>query len=103
MYAGDSKTLTILISDQAGDPVDVSDADSITYSIFSSSATAKATKTLADGITVVTSTVTVALAPADTAALSAGEYTHELQVVTAALEVYTAMQGKLTVRRSYIE
>jgi hypothetical protein len=69
MYSGDSKTLTISIVDGDGDAVDVSTAASVVYAIADSSrGPALVSKTLADGVSVAGSTVTVTLEPDDTAA-----------------------------------
>lgn len=102
MVSGDSKTLDIGIVDGDGVAVDVSTAPAIAYQIAASpAATALVTKTLASGITVATSTVSVTLAPADTASL-AGVYYHELQVTDAGGRVFTALSGYVTIERDLI-
>ena len=101
MYSGDSKTLTIAIRDEAGDPVDVSTATSIIYAIVKTDGTRVATKTLGAGVTVATSTVTVTLVPADTAGL-AGTYGHELEITLLSGAGSTALHGEMAIVRDYI-
>lgn len=102
MYSGDSRVLTISIRDEAGVAVDVSTATAIVYGIFRADGTLVVSKALGAGVTVVTSTVTVTLLPADTAAL-AGTYGHELQVTMPDGSVSTALHGEMTIVRDYIE
>jgi len=102
MYSGDSKTLTISIVDGDGDAVDVSTAAAVVYAIADSSrGPAHVTKTLADGVSVAGSTVTVTLEPDDTAAL-AGVYYHELQITDESGNVDTALSGAITVQRDLV-
>lgn len=103
LIRGDSRDLTITITDEAGAPVDVSTAPTITYGIFDRGvSTALVTKALGDGISVVTSTVTVTLDPADTTSLTPGEYFQELQIIMADGDVFTPLQGVIRLIRDYI-
>lgn len=102
MYSGDSKTLTISIVDSDGAAIDVSTAAAVVYAIADSSrGPALVTKTLADGVSVAGSTVTVTLEPDDTEDL-AGVYYHELQITDDVGHVDTAMSGTITVRRDLV-
>lgn len=103
-YIGDSKSLEIAITDSDGAAVDVSTAQAVVYALFArAGGAALVTKTLDDGVSVATSTVTVALAPADTAELAPGLYLHELQITDSAGAVTTALQGSVALRAGYIE
>jgi hypothetical protein len=103
LYAGDTKILTIAITDANGNAVDVSTATAIVYGVYGRiSSTAIISKTLAGGITVVTSTVTVTLDPEDTADIAPGAYIHECEVTQASGAVYTVLQGKLTIIKDYV-
>jgi hypothetical protein len=102
MVSGDSRTLTIPITDEGGNNVDVSTAQAIRYGIFKHGGDALVSKSLENGLSVVAHVVTVVLVPADTAALLAGSYPHELEIVTASGEVHTALQGTVTIRKDYI-
>lgn len=103
MYSGDSRLQPIGIFDEVGAPVDVSTATDITYKILKATGETVITKTLADGITVDESVVTVELAPADTAELSGPNFIHELQITTSLGAVYTVLQGTIAIKRDYIE
>lgn len=103
LIRGDSRDLTINITDEAGVPVDVSTAPDITYSIFDvSNPVALVTKTIGDGVVVVTSTITVTLDAADTELLGPAAYVHEMQIIMADGKVYTPLQGVFTLVRDFI-
>jgi hypothetical protein len=103
LISGDSRTLQIAITDEAGAPVDVSTAQAIEYGIFDAIGAARVTKTLGAGITVAAHIVTVELLPEDTDALLGGGYVHELEVITAAGKTHTVLQQTITLRRDYIK
>ena len=106
MYSGDSVSIAVTVTDSTtGAAVNLTGA-TMTWALATApGATALVTKTSTDGdITVsgVSSNVaTVALEPADTAALS-GVYHHELQVIDGASAVYTVYQGTLYIRADVV-
>lgn len=101
MYSGDSRVLTITIRDEEGVAVDVS-STAIVFGIFRADGTQLLSKTLGAGVSVVTSTVTVTLLPADTAGLS-GVFGHELQITMPTGVVATALRGEVTIVKDYIQ
>jgi hypothetical protein len=100
MYAGDTRVLTIGITDEDGAAVDVSTAQAIRFGVFGGGVE-QFVKDLDEGITVEDSVVTVTLEPADTQNLS-GSYVHELEIVDVNGHVYTALQGHMRVLKSYL-
>lgn len=102
MYSGDSRVLTITIRDEEAVAVDVSTATAIVFGIFRADGTQLLSKTLGAGVSVVTSTVTVTLSPADTAGLS-GTFGHELQITMPTGVVATALRGEVTIVKDYIQ
>lgn len=103
MVSGDSRTLTIEITDDAGTPVDVSTSSDITYAIFRQTGELLVTKTISEGVLIDESIVTVTLDPADTADLVGGTYVHECQITAADDSVYTVLSGTIKILRDYIE
>lgn len=104
MISGDSKSIDISLVDNDGAAVDVSTAGTATYKIASgpnADSVVYVTKSLVSGITVATSTVTVALVPSDTENLS-GAYYHELLIVDAEGKQFRPIQGKVTITRNLI-
>lgn len=105
MVSGDSMPLDFPLTDYVtGAAADLSTVTAIVYKMATSptATTADVTKTLGAGITVSGNTVTVTLAPADTASL-AGVYFHELQVTGAGGTVETPIQGYLSIERDLIQ
>lgn len=103
MYRGNSKTIEVAITDSDGDAVDVSTAQAIAYGIFApTGGVSLVTKTLADGVSVVTSTVTVALESEDAEELIPGIYIHELKIIDSAGKPTTALQGTIALRAAYL-
>ena len=101
-HSGDTKTLTVSIVNAAGVAVNVSTATAISYKLAATPySTALVTKSLTSGITVVTSTVSVALLPADTASL-AGRYYHEMQITDASGNVSTVLSGQVMIEAELI-
>ena len=103
MYSGDTKTLAVAITDADGNAVTLTGA-TCAYTIRTAitSTTALVTKaTGGSGITVSGSTVTISLAPADTADLD-GTYYHELQITDSAGHVSTAFQDVVSIKRDII-
>lgn len=97
-HSGDTKYLDVSILDDDDVAVDVTGAG-VTYVIAGSEIVV--TKTEADGITIATSVVTVALDPADTEAL-AGEYFQEMQIVDGAGDVTTVLVGRVGIAKDLI-
>lgn len=104
MYAGDSRVQEFHIVDDAGSPVDVSSAGSITYHIAVSvgAPVPLTVKTLGAGVSVAGNVVSVALEPADTLGLD-GTYYHELQIVDVFGHSFTAVAGPVRLRGTRIE
>ena len=104
MYSGDNREQPFAVVDSAGDAVDVSTANEITYRLsVNVGGETLFTKTMTGGdITVATSTVTVIFLPADTAAL-AGRYSHEIEVVDGAGQKYTGLQGQMGILEDIID
>jgi len=97
MHSGDSKSLSVSITNAAGTPVDVSTAAAIVWTLAASpTSAALVTKGLGDGVTVSTSTVTVALDPEDTDDL-AGLYYQEMQVTDGSGNVSTVLSGHVLI------
>jgi hypothetical protein len=95
IYAGDSKDLDLTIYDDAGNEVDLSQY-SVYYYVYGNSGTTVGTKTVGDGIEIVTEgKCTISLDPSDTKNLF-GEYNHEVDISQGS-DVYTVMTGKFTV------
>lgn len=103
LISGDSRTLQIAITDEAGAAVDVSSAQAIEYGIYDTTGTARVTKALGTGISVAANVITVEILPIDTANLLGGSYIQECQIITAAGRVNTVLQQTMTIKRDYIE
>ena len=103
MYSGDTVSIAVTVTDSTtGAAVNLTGA-SMTWALATApGATALVTKTSADGDITVggagSNVATVALEPTDTATLTAGVYTHELQVTDGGGNVYTVYQGRLLVQ-----
>jgi hypothetical protein len=103
MFSGDSKTLSVAITDTDGQSVTLTGA-TCAYTIREAitSTTSLVTKaTGGNGITVSGSTVTITLSPSDTASLD-GTYYHELQITDSSGHVSTAFQDVVSIKRDII-
>jgi len=97
MKAGNSKTLSVPITNDAGSSIDVSGAASIVWTLAESRYSEPLLeKTLADGVSVVTSTVSVDLAPEDTAGLD-GLFYHQLQITDGSGGESTVLVGVVSI------
>jgi hypothetical protein len=102
MVSGDNRSLAITIRDPAGALVDVSGASAIAWQLAASPhGVALVSKSLGDGISVVTSVVTVTLDAADTADLDDGLYHHELEIVHGG-GTSTVLAGQVAIARDII-
>lgn len=108
MYSGDSKDLTVLVTNRLGQLVgaDLVQASAISYGIYDKAnpETALLTKTLGEGVTVdeVNSTILVEIAPADTVGFEPNLYIHEVQVTLLSGKVHTVLQGKIDIKKGYL-
>lgn len=102
MYSGDSRTITIQISDENGDAVDISTATAVSYGIFKSSGISVLEKELDDGLEAAGSVVTITLEPEDTEDIPAGNYVHECQITLADATVATVLQGQIAILQDYL-
>lgn len=101
IHSGDTIPLSFAIKTSAGVAVDVSTATSVTWKLADSPyGTVILAKTLADGITVSTSTVTVTLTAANTASLE-GIYYHELEIIMGGVTC-TVAAGQVVIERDLI-
>ena len=99
MSSGDTKNISITITDSAGDAVDLTGATSI-WAIYSGG-TALLTKTSAAGAITYggasTNVATVAVAAADTESIAGGVYRHELEITDTSGNVSTACSGTVVI------
>jgi hypothetical protein len=99
MYSGDSVSIAVTVTDSTtGAAVNITGA-TMTWALATAPGTTPLlTKTSGDGDITVSgassNVATVALAPADTAALN-GVYHHELQIVDGGGNKYTVYQGSI--------
>ena len=106
--AGDSKTIRVSVTDAEADDFDLTDAE-IRWQLFRYAGaapliikSAPGDITLEEGDTPpILSILKVALLPADTEPLGAGEYRHECEVIKDGVAM-TVLQGKLTLTGQYI-
>lgn len=106
MYSGDNVSIAVTVTDSStGAAVDLTGASMSWALAAAPGETALVTKTSADGDITVggasSNVATVALEPADTAALD-GVYIHELQLVDGASKTHTVYQGTIYVRGDII-
>lgn len=99
MVSGDDKTLSITVTDSAGDAVDLTGA-SASWALGKQGQAALVIKTGTISAPA-TGVVTIALEPADTAAL-AGNYYHEMQVTDASGNVSTVAAGAVYIRADMV-
>lgn len=104
LYSGDSSTLQFTLTEQDGTtPIDLDGLSAINWAFAKVKPTGFGArilqKTLLSGVTVINASlgrVDVSLAPADTAALKAGQYHHELEIVDLLSNVTTVAVGTMT-------
>ena len=111
MFAGNTKRIIVLVKDDAGENVDISDALACTFKAVEApmgrakyNSVVKITKVLDDSnggvnINPTDSIITITLEPSDTAALK-GQYFFELKLTEANGDVSTIVNGLLTVKES---
>lgn len=107
MWAGDTKALTVAVVDSNGDPILQADLELYTILWVLSTAvdaapTISKSNGVGGGITVTgDGEFTIALVPANTAALS-GTYYHEASVEDAGGQISTVLIGKCQINKSGI-
>ena len=102
MYAGDSKTLTVTVTDGAGAAKNITSATITWKMLEEQGGTVKLTKTVGSGIALTTPSsgiFTVTIAAADTSAFLAGQYYHEAEVTDSGSLVSTVLTGTITLKR----
>ena len=102
IYQGDSKRVTFTVRDEAGSLLALTgyEATWVLYAGRDRSATAVLSKVIGSGLAVPTPAngqVLLTLAPADTATLAPGKYSHELEIISGAGDVSTVTTGTATV------
>lgn len=102
MYTGDSRTISIAVTDENGDAVDVSTAQAAEYGIFDLAGVQYISKRRGFGVEIATNVVTATLLPADTVDLAPGLYTHEMEIIDADAAVHTVYQGEILLKRGFI-
>jgi hypothetical protein len=105
MFAGDSKTLSVSVTEQAdGAPTNITGATISWQAVRSLRKTVVITKSTSDGITISSGsggTFDITLDPSDTASLR-GDYYHEAQITFTTGEVSTVLRGVMTVEPALI-
>ena len=103
MYAGDTNTITVTVTDSAGAVVNITGA-TITWKLLEEQGgTIALTKTVGSGIIITNGAggiFTIALAATDTASLLAGAYYHEAELTDTSSNVSTILIGTLTLKES---
>lgn len=103
IVSGDNKTLSITVRDENNAVLDVSTAQKITYVIVNAFMDQIVVmKDRSSGIVATPTAVTVTIDPSDTQGFS-GEFIHELEIVDALGQTFTALQGEVLIRKDYIE
>lgn len=108
MWQGEDTVITVPVTDSAGDPVALTGATAVRWSLFQrlDSTAAALAKTLGSGITLVNVSgtndgVRITLTTGDTDDLAAGTYEHhECRVVDASNQEQVIFIGKLYLKRS---
>lgn len=95
---GDDLRVFITVNDSQGNPIDITDANSIEYQMFKNYGSPTViTKVLGTDLVVNgTNQFYFDLTAAETATLSRGQYKHEAQVITAGNQTYTVVRGTVT-------
>jgi hypothetical protein len=108
VYQGNTDVVPVRITNKTtGAEIDVSGATDAVYGLFQPGDDPDAPeqvveKTLADGISISTSLVSITLLPEDTAELEPGTYIHELQLTLAGGAVKTVLQSQMTILPAYL-
>lgn len=105
MYSGDSQTVKITVTDDDGNPVDLSGSQELTFAV-ARYGTTEVTKTLSGGGITVTGSdnnvATIQLDASETADLE-GEFDIELQQTDGGGNVATLTRGVLTIEADLIK
>jgi len=102
MVSGDSKVLSVTVRDDKGAILNVSTATKIVFAIINMyNDQVLVQKDRVNGIFADATKVVISLAPADTAGFS-GDFMHELEITDVDGQVFTALQGKVLIKRDYI-
>ena len=103
MWAGDTKTLTVTVTDGAGAAKNITSATISWKLLDEQGGTVRLTKTVGSGIALTTPTsgiFTVSIATGYTSSLVAGKYYHEANVTDSSSNVSTVLIGVITLRRA---
>jgi hypothetical protein len=102
MYRGDTKILKVAVTDGSGNSVPVDDAEGVTFGLFAlTSHELIFVKTLAYGISVAGSVITIGILASDSAGL-AGDYLFEVELVDAGGFTFTVLRGTASVQEDLI-
>jgi DUF4097 and DUF4098 domain-containing protein YvlB len=102
IVSGDTKVLSIHIVDEVGAPLNVNSAAAVDFKVTTRHHVDIFSKSTNGGITLDGDLVTVTLLPADTVDLAPDTYNTELQITDSTGAIFTALQGKMIVRKGYI-
>lgn len=97
MVSGDTLSFNVIVKDKSGEAVTVDDASFRAKTNYEAATTLAINKTLGDGITQDGDTLTVRLAPADTADL-AGFFYYDCDI-TVGSDRFTLLRGMLQIER----
>lgn len=103
IYSGDSKNLSVTVTDENNNPVNITGAQSIVWALISGDKVILR-KTLSEGVMIINGPggiFQISIAAADTAKLT-GKYRHECRLVTADGMSGIIFTGTLTVNKAYI-
>lgn len=109
VYAGNKRTLRFTVVDEAGDAFDLTGYD-VRWALskygqsgsYGTTAEVNKHSDNVDEITVASNVVDVVLVGADTAALAAGDYYHELEIVDAQDESLVVAVGDVELRNNVV-
>jgi len=105
MIAGDDLRIIVDVVDQAGDPIDISEAQEITWSVApSQNKTATVTKTLTGGGIIITNNTGFYfdILGSESSQLNRRNH-HEVEIVTAGGQSYTTVYGTFYARAALID
>jgi iron uptake system EfeUOB component EfeO/EfeM len=105
MYAGDSRTLTVTVTDQNNNPVNLTNS-TIKWVLINGNAVIKAKDNQAiGGITITNATsgqFSITISAQDTAKLQAGTYQHEARLIDSNGNSAIIFTGNVTIIPSYV-
>ena len=100
MYAGDTASITVGVSNADGNAASLAGASAVWVVEDQVGSGSFIRKTIDDDISVSGSTVTISVCPTDTSELGGGTYYHELEITDASGNVSTTTTGLITIKKS---